>query len=103
MQKTNSKTKNLNKRNLWLRVIEDLKLLFALIKDYCLGKYRKIPYSSVIIIIFTLLYVLSPIDFISDFIPGLGQIDDTALIFICLYLIETDLYKYRDWKMEQTS
>jgi len=78
--------------------MEDFKLLVSLIKDYYLGKYRIIPYRSLAIILFAMLYVISPFDVIPDYILGLGQIDDALLLVLCLYLLEKDLHKYREWK-----
>lgn len=41
---------------------------------------RGVNGSIIVIIILTLLYVLSPIDFVPDFIPVAGQADDLAAL-----------------------
>jgi uncharacterized membrane protein YkvA (DUF1232 family) len=93
---------SLIKLGLWSRLVEDFKLLYSLIKDYWKGEYREVSLWSVAVFFFAIIYILSPIDLISDFIPGIGQIDDTAVLLICMYFIEKDLYKYKDWKIKNT-
>lgn len=80
---------------------EDIKLLLGIVKDFRNGTYRKIPKFSVCAIAVTLLYVLSPIDLIPDFIPGLGMIDDAAVVMLCLKMVEKDLHKYKKWRASQ--
>lgn len=58
----------------------DLKLLFSLIKDYYTGDYRQAPFWTIAAIVTALLYVLSPIDAIPDFIPVIGYVDDAAVV-----------------------
>ena len=38
------------------------------------------------------------IDIIPDYIPGLGYVDDAAVIAGCLLLVKTDLEDYRLWR-----
>ena len=45
----------------------------------------------------------NPFDLIPDYILGIGQIDDVLILILCLYLIEKDLHKYQEWKMNNTS
>jgi len=82
------------------KFVDDFKLLMALVKDYWHGKYRRIPFWTIAAITAALLYVLNPFDLIPDFIPGLGQIDDAAVVAACLLLVRQDLQKYKRWKIE---
>ena len=80
------------------RIVEDLMLLLSLLKDYWKGKYREVSLPSILILVVAVVYLLSPFDFVSDFFPVLGIVDDMVLIVACLYFLEKDLYKYRRWK-----
>lgn len=80
------------------KFIADLKTLFAVVRDYISGEYREIPYYSIAAIVAALLYVLSPIDLIPDFIPIIGYIDDAMVVAACLALVRQDLANYKAWK-----
>jgi len=82
------------------RYIEDVKLLLFLVKDYWSGNYKEIPYWAIGATVFVLLYVLSPIDLIPDFIPVVGLVDDAAVVALCLYMIEQELHDYSEWKTQ---
>lgn len=82
-------------------LVEDIALLVKLVTDYIDGKYTEIPIATIIMIIAALLYMLSPIDLIPDFIPGLGYLDDAAVIAFVLKGIHSDIQTYREWKEQQ--
>lgn len=84
--------------NLLRRLLEDLKLLVLLIRDYWRGVYRNVSVWSIVVFSFAIIYILDPIDIIPDFNIGLGQIDDAAVLVLCLNFLEKDLYKYKEWK-----
>lgn len=89
------------KSSILKRFLNDVKLLISMVRDYWSGRYRDVTWWVIAAIVFTLLYVLSPIDLIPDFIPGIGLLDDALVIAICLILIERDLLKYQVWKEVQ--
>lgn len=81
------------------RLFEDAKLLFLLIRDYWKGSYRDVSIRSIIVFSSAIIYILSPLDIIPDFNLGTGQIDDAAVLLLCLNLLEKDLHKYKEWKI----
>ena len=80
------------------KFMNDVKLFFSLIQDYINGNYREIPWYSITAIVAALLYVLSPIDIIPDFIPFVGYVDDAFVVAACLKIVQADLDDYRAWK-----
>jgi uncharacterized membrane protein YkvA (DUF1232 family) len=46
-------------------------------------------------------YILSPLDLIPDYLLGLGQVDDLAVLGLGLFLLESDLSKYNRWRSEK--
>lgn len=80
------------------RFISDVKLMISLVKDYWNKNYREVPWWTVAAVVTALLYVLSPVDLIPDFIPFFGLLDDAAVVSACLFLVEQDLSRYKSWK-----
>ena len=76
----------------------DVELLISLIQDYDNGNYQEIPWKSLSGILTALLYVISPIDLIPDFIPLIGTLDDAVVVAVCLKLVKNDLDAYALWK-----
>lgn len=80
------------------RVLEDGKLLLALVRDYWTREYRAAPFWVIGAAVFALLYVLAPLDMLPDALPGIGQIDDLAVVSVCLALVRQELAKYAAWR-----
>ncbi|WP_417885944.1 YkvA family protein [Zunongwangia sp.] len=79
------------------------KLMYAMLRDYQKGIYNDVPWFTIAAIAFSFLYILNPLDIVPDFIPGLGYIDDFAIITFAIRFIETDIHKYLDYKLEETN
>jgi uncharacterized membrane protein YkvA (DUF1232 family) len=90
--------RNIIRLGLLARLFHNLRLLVPLIKDYWKGNYRDISFKSIVIFLVALIYIISPIDLISDYLIGLGQIDDVAILGFSLYFLEKELRKYKGWK-----
>ena len=90
-----SKFRNQRKLNQFL---DDFKILLSMIKDYYSGRYREVPWYAITAAGATLLYILSPMDLILDFIPIGGYIDDAAVFLFCMNQIKGEIEKYKLWK-----
>ena len=73
-------------------------LFFYMLKDTFSGKYKQLPIGTISAIICSLLYVFSPIDIISDFIPIIGLIDDAFMISTCISYVCEDIENYKRWR-----
>jgi uncharacterized membrane protein YkvA (DUF1232 family) len=83
------------------RFIEDGRMLTALVRDWRAGNYRGVLEWTIAAAAFALIYVLNPFDIVPDVLPFVGAVDDASVIAACLMLIERDLYKYREWRINQ--
>jgi uncharacterized membrane protein YkvA (DUF1232 family) len=100
MDKEEDISKKIASTNMLEKYTELAKVMFGMLKDYRKGIYTNVPWFTIASIAFGFLYVLNPFDLIPDFIPGLGYIDDLAVLSFGLRFIETDLHNYLDWKLE---
>lgn len=80
------------------KYLNDIKLYFQMLGDTFSGKYKKIPVGTIAAIIGSLLYVLSPVDLIPDFIPVVGFLDDAAVLAACLNFTRFDVEEYKKHK-----
>lgn len=60
----------------WAELIKSFRLAWRLLRD------QRVPWLIKLIPLIVLIYIVSPIDVIPDFILGLGQLDDLALLIL---------------------
>jgi uncharacterized membrane protein YkvA (DUF1232 family) len=90
--------KAIENKNSLLKIWTEIQLFFSIVKDYVNGNYTSIPKRSIIAITAGILYFISPIDLIPDFILGLGFLDDIYIVTLVYRQVEKDLKHYQDWK-----
>ena len=73
-------------------------IIFNMLWDYIKGDYKDLSVSGLITIIFAVLYLIFPLDFIPDFIPIGGQMDDILIMSIAYMMLDKDIEKYKNWK-----
>ncbi len=79
-------------------VWESLQTLSRMIKAAVAGEYTGIPTSTLAGGIAVIIYFLSPIDFVPDFIPVLGLLDDAALLAWFMTSIKAEMDKFEEWE-----
>jgi uncharacterized membrane protein YkvA (DUF1232 family) len=76
------------------KMVNQVKLLFEMIRAYAQKEYREVPWATIAKAAFAIIYFFSPVDLIPDFIPFVGYIDDAAVIALVVESIQDDLRKY---------
>ncbi|GAB3222531.1 hypothetical protein GCM10027346_00430 [Hymenobacter seoulensis] len=74
--------------------------LVRLVRNYVSGNYRQIDTGTIVSALGVLLYTLSPVDLVPDFIPVVGFLDDLALISWFIEKFQGEILRFREW--EQT-
>ena len=92
--------KNLNSRNV-TKGLAYIPVMISMLRSYYNGSYKAVPYRVILAVVGVLIYWLSPVDLIPDFLPGIGYIDDAAVLGLALKLIKKDLDQYKEWKKKQ--
>jgi uncharacterized membrane protein YkvA (DUF1232 family) len=77
---------------------ERITMLSRMVKAYISGDYKIIPWSSIVKIIAVLIYFISPIDFIPDFLPVIGLTDDLALVVWLFSSLQEDFANFEAWE-----
>lgn len=77
---------------------DKLQLFFELVKSYSKGEYKNVSTRTIITVVGALLYFVSPLDLVPDFIIGLGLLDDAAVIGYTVKKISKELDDFSAWK-----
>ena len=87
-----------SKDNKFKQLFDTALTLVRLVRAYVAGDYRQVKTSTIISGLGVLLYVLSPIDLVPDFIPVLGFLDDLSLISWFVGKFQGEITQFRDWE-----
>ena len=72
--------------------------MLRLIRAFYNGKYKRIPWESLISIIVAIAYFTSPLDLIPDFLPGIGYLDDAMIVRFVYRSVRTELNRFMEWE-----
>ena len=78
---------------------DTLQTMFRLIKASVSGEYTGVPTSTVAAAVAVLIYFISPIDLIPDFIPVLGLLDDVALVAWFSTTLKHEMDRFQEWEL----
>ncbi len=80
---------------------EYLQLAVRLVQASLSREYTGLSGKSLTLIVGAILYYVSPIDIIPDFLPIAGLLDDVSILAFALRSIKTELDAFRKWEAEQ--
>ena len=79
-------------------LVADVPVMVNMVKDYMRKKYRRVPLKTITMITAALIYLVNPNDAVPDYLPGVGYLDDAAVMNFVLVSVKGDVEKYKEWK-----
>lgn len=79
---------------------EELDMLANYVKDVVSGVYKEYNKTNLLLIVAALIYIVTPLDFIPDFIIG-GLIDDVAVIGWIINKLHDEFVRYKEWLVQK--
>ncbi|WP_298188764.1 YkvA family protein [uncultured Pseudomonas sp.] len=80
---------------------EQLQLLQALCLAWWRGEYRAIDSRALLAVVAALLYFVTPLDAIPDWLFGIGLVDDLAVLAWVLRTWQAELAAFQQWRAAQ--
>lgn len=71
-----------------------------MLKAYSSKDYQKVPWKTIVLVAAGIIYFVSPLDLIPDFIPVVGYLDDLTVLVWIINSAKSDLEEFEEW--EQT-
>ncbi|AZI66675.1 DUF1232 domain-containing protein [Kaistella daneshvariae] len=82
--------------------ISKIPVIMRMIKSATKKGGYKPHFKNIIVPGLVLVYLISPIDFLPDFIPVIGVLDDIALLAFAIPLLIKEAEKFVAWEASQT-
>ena len=78
-----------------------LQVASRLVQASVRGEYTGLSRKSLTLIVGAIIYYVSPIDFIPDFIPIAGLLDDATVLGFALRSIKGELDAFKEWEADR--
>ena len=97
LQKINGSGKQINE------LMDLIQLFLRMIKKSLAGEYSAFSHKTLLSLVFGLLYFVTPMDVVPDFIPLLGFSDDLSIVYFIIKNFKLDIEAFKVWELNQES
>ena len=96
------KLKEINVRNIKnSTLVERIRVLIRMVRAYASGRYRGIKITNVLLLVAAIVYFVTPLDLVPDFIPITGFVDDFTVVLWVYGKLQEEIDAYLAWEKEQ--
>jgi uncharacterized membrane protein YkvA (DUF1232 family) len=80
------------------KILDGLQSLFRLIGAWLRGRYRIVPWRTIVLSIAAVIYFVNPLDVVPDFLPIFGFLDDAGVLAFVLQSVRKDIDRFLEWE-----
>ena len=84
-------------------LLEHVQLFLRMIKKSLAGEYNAFSNKTLFSLVFGLLYFVTPMDVVPDFIPMLGFSDDLSIVYFIIKNFKSDIEAFKVWELNRQS
>lgn len=81
-----------------IRFMKQIKLSIQMLKASISGEYRDLSATTIVSLIVGVLYFVCPVDFVPDFIPFVGYVDDISILLWIFKNLSSDIELFEKWQ-----
>jgi uncharacterized membrane protein YkvA (DUF1232 family) len=75
----------------------DLQTSLSLVRAWLSGRYSGVSPQSIVLVVAGLVYLLTPVDALPDVLPGIGFVDDVAVLSFVFGQLRQELAAFTEW------
>ncbi len=79
-------------------IISTIKTFIRMLRAFGTGQYQAVPWVTILMIAAALIYFITPLDLIPDFIPVTGYLDDFTIILMIFHRFKEDVMAFQTWE-----
>ena len=98
MSKFTSATRQVQNVKGAMHLFQNRKTMWRMVREVLNGRYKMSLITNAVLAL-GILYVFFPFDFITDFIPFIGWIDDGVVIFMVIKRLQKETQRYIRFKV----
>ncbi|MEM0939805.1 MAG: YkvA family protein [Bacteroidota bacterium] len=81
----------------WKELRSKISLFIRMIQVQISGEYKAFSNSSLFLIVFALIYFITPVDALPDVIPAVGFTDDASVLYMIYRKLNKDVEAFLKW------
>ncbi len=82
--------------------LQKIPAVYRMFRYWRSGEY-KMKFTDIILPALALIYVISPIDLIPDFVLGIGALDDLAILALAIPMLMKEVDKFLLWENQKSN
>ncbi|MEO9477404.1 MAG: YkvA family protein [Cyclobacteriaceae bacterium] len=78
--------------------VSHVQKVIRMIRAHVTGEFKAFSVKSMVLLVFSLIYFITPLDLLPDFIPALGFTDDLSILLFIFKSIQEDVAEFEEWE-----